>query len=104
MLVSVASLLELTVQLPNSVRIRQTETNEDAKLTEFQQELVQLAAVLKGDDILTGFSDEIGKMTLKEGYEYMKDTVKSFFEAGNAAKKMGVDAEQIVKPTVKKFV
>ncbi|KAG5517377.1 hypothetical protein RHGRI_037952 [Rhododendron griersonianum] len=89
---------------PNSVRIRQTETNEDAKLTEFQQELVQLAAVLKGDDILSGFSDEIGKMTVKEGYEYMKDAVKSFFEAGNAAKKMRVDAKRIVKPTVKNFV
>ncbi|KAF7120402.1 hypothetical protein RHSIM_Rhsim13G0209600 [Rhododendron simsii] len=43
------------VQLPTPIRIRQTGANEDAKLTEFQKELVQLATVLKGDGILTGF-------------------------------------------------
>ncbi|THF94159.1 non-specific phospholipase C2 [Camellia sinensis] len=86
------------VQLPTPVRIREGEANEDAKLSEFQQELLQLAAVLKGDDILTSFPGNIGKeMTVKEGKQYMEDAVKRFFEAGIAAKKMGVDEEQIVK-------
>ncbi|KAK4492343.1 hypothetical protein RD792_003147 [Penstemon davidsonii] len=85
-------------QLPDPVPIRQTEANEDAKLSEFQQELVQLAAVLKGDDILTSYPVKIGKeMTVKEGTEYMENAVKMFFEAGRAAKKMGVDGEHIVK-------
>ncbi|XP_027177698.1 non-specific phospholipase C2 [Coffea eugenioides] len=85
-------------QLPTPVRIRQGEAKEDAKLTEFQQELVQLAAVLKGEDILATYPQQIGKeMTVKEGKQYMKDAVKSFFEAGFSAKRMGVHEDQIVK-------
>lgn len=87
-----------TEQLPTPVRIRQTEANEDAPLSEFQQELVQLAAVLKGENILTSFPGNIGKnMTVRQGTDYMESAVKSFFEAGLAAKKMGVNSEQIVK-------
>ncbi|XP_042514259.1 non-specific phospholipase C2 [Macadamia integrifolia] len=85
-------------QLPTPVNIRQGEANEDAQLSEFQQELVQLAAVLKGDNLLTTYPEKIGKqMTVKEGHQYMEDAVKRFFEAGSSAMKMGVDEEQIVK-------
>ncbi|XP_043724191.1 non-specific phospholipase C2-like [Telopea speciosissima] len=85
-------------QLPTPVKIRQGEANEDAQLSEFQQELVQLAAVLKGHDLLTSYPEKIGKqMTVKEGHQYMANAVKSFFEAGFSAMKMGVDEEQIVK-------
>ncbi|XP_022898331.1 non-specific phospholipase C2 [Olea europaea var. sylvestris] len=85
-------------QLPNPVKIRQGDANEDAKVSEFQQELIQLAAVMKGDDILTSFPVKIGKeMTVREGKEYMEDAVKRFFESGSVAKLMGVDEEQIIK-------
>ncbi|KAL9458580.1 hypothetical protein AB3S75_007446 [Citrus x aurantiifolia] len=85
-------------QLPTPIKIRQGEANENAKLSEFQQELMQLAAVLKGDHVLTSFPDNIGKdMTVKEGKEYMEDAVKRFFDAGLQASKMGVDVEQIVQ-------
>ncbi|XP_017982742.1 PREDICTED: non-specific phospholipase C2 [Theobroma cacao] len=85
-------------QLPTPARIRQGEANEEAKLSEFQQELLQLAAVLKGDHILTSYPDEIGKeMSVEQGKEYMEDAVKRFFDAGRSAKKMGVDGEQIVQ-------
>ncbi|CAI0541883.1 unnamed protein product [Linum tenue] len=76
----------------------QTEANEEAKLTEFQQEMLQLAAVLKGDNVLSSYPSEIGKqMTVKEGTAYMEDAVRRFFQAGVYAKKMGVDEEQIVQ-------
>ncbi|KAK4419627.1 Non-specific phospholipase C2 [Sesamum alatum] len=85
-------------KLPTPVKIRQGDANEDAKVSEFQQELIQLAAVLKGDDLLTSYPGKIGKnMSVREGKEYMESAVKSFFEAGFAAKKMGVDEQQIVK-------
>lgn len=85
-------------QLPTPARIRKTEANEEAPLTEFQQELMQLAAVLKGDHILTSFPQQIGKsMNVRQGKEYMEEAVKRFFEAGHYAKKMGIDEEQIVK-------
>ncbi|XP_044482225.1 non-specific phospholipase C2 [Mangifera indica] len=85
-------------QLPTPVRIRPGDANEDAQLSEFQQELLQLAAVLKGDNIFTSFPEKIGKnMTVKQGKEYMEDAVRRFFEAGQQAKRMGVDEEQIVQ-------
>ncbi|EPS67588.1 hypothetical protein M569_07187, partial [Genlisea aurea] len=85
-------------KLPVPVAIREGEANEDAAVSEFQSELIQLAAVLRGDDILSSYSDKFGKeMSVKQGKEYISDAVKRFFEAGFAARKMGVDQEQIVK-------
>ncbi|PON97619.1 Acid phosphatase [Trema orientale] len=84
--------------LPTPVKIRKGEANESAKLSEFQQELLQLASVLKGENILTSFPGKIGKeMTVKEGKDYMEEAVKRFFEAGLYAKGMGVDEEHIVQ-------
>ncbi|XP_041998917.1 non-specific phospholipase C2 [Salvia splendens] len=86
------------LELPDPVKIRETEANEDALLSEFQQELVLLAAVLKGENILTSFPRNIAQnMTVRQGADYMDEAVKSFLGAGLAAKKMGVDPEQIVK-------
>ncbi|CAI0541881.1 unnamed protein product [Linum tenue] len=60
--------------------------------------MLQLAAVLKGDNVLSSYPSEIGKqMTVKEGTAYMEDAVRRFFQAGVYAKKMGVDEEQIVQ-------
>lgn len=85
-------------QLPTPVRIRNGEANEDAMLSEFQQELMQLASVLNGDHLLTSFEEKILKqMNVREGIAYMENAVTRFFEAGISAKKMGVDGEQIVK-------
>ncbi|XP_009790723.1 non-specific phospholipase C2 [Nicotiana sylvestris] len=85
-------------KLPTPTKIRKAEANEDANISEFQQELVQLAAVLKGDHLLTSYPEKIGKkMTVREGKAYMEDAVKRFFEAGFSAKKFGVDEEQIVQ-------
>lgn len=85
-------------QLPTPVKIRNSPANENAKLTEFQQELMQLAAVMKGDNILTSYPEAIGKdMNVKEGRQYMKEAVRRFFEAGRLAKRMGVSEDQIVQ-------
>ncbi|KAJ8770908.1 hypothetical protein K2173_022080 [Erythroxylum novogranatense] len=84
--------------LPNPTKIRNTEPNDEAKLSEFQQELIQLAAVLKGDHVLTSYPSTIGKeMTVKQGKEYMEDAVKRFFQAGLEAKRMGVNVDRIVQ-------
>lgn len=85
-------------KLPTPVKMREGGPNEDAQMSEFQQELIQLAAVLKGDNILTSFPGKIGKdMTVKQGKDYMDDAVRRFFEAGRYAKKMGVNEEHIVQ-------
>ncbi|KAL8170879.1 hypothetical protein V2J09_022683 [Rumex salicifolius] len=86
-------------KLPSPVRVRAGEANEEVQLSEFQLELVQLAAVLKGDDTLSSYvGGGIGKgMNVREGKEYMEEAVKSFFEAGRLASRMGVEGHQIVK-------
>ncbi|XP_061355197.1 non-specific phospholipase C2 [Gastrolobium bilobum] len=85
-------------QLPTPVKIRKGEAKEDAKMSEFQQEMIQLAAVLKGDNIFTSYPDTIGKdMTVKQGKYYMEEAVTRFFEAGRYAMKMGVSEEHIVQ-------
>lgn len=80
-------------------RIRQTDANEEAKLSSFQQEIVQLAAVLNGDHQLTSLQERIrDRMNVREGTAYMRRAVRRFFEAGLSAKRMGVaNDEQIVK-------
>ncbi|XP_044978483.1 non-specific phospholipase C2-like [Hordeum vulgare subsp. vulgare] len=86
-------------QLPMPTRIRQTEANEEAKLSSFQQEIVQLAAVLNGDHQLSSLQERIReRMNVREGTSYMRSAVRRFFEAGMSAKRMGLaDDEQIVK-------
>lgn len=85
-------------QLPTPAKIRDGEPKEGAKLSEFQQELLQLAAVIKRDYVSTSYLENIGKeMTVKEGHKYMEDAVKEFLEAGLHAQSMGVNEEQIVQ-------
>ena len=86
-------------QLPTPTRIRQTEANEEAKLSSFQQEIVQLAAVLNGDHQLSSLQERIReRMNVREGTSYMRSAVRRFFEAGMSAKRMGLaDDDQIVK-------
>ncbi|KAJ3676264.1 hypothetical protein LUZ60_003676 [Juncus effusus] len=86
------------VQLPMPIKIRESEANEEAKLSEFQQELVQLASVLNGDHQLKGFQERIeNEMVVREGIDYIQSSVKRFFEAGASARRMGVNEEHIVK-------
>ncbi|XP_056697977.1 non-specific phospholipase C2 [Spinacia oleracea] len=85
-------------QLPTPVKIRKSEADENRPMSEFQQELMHLAAVLKGDNMLSSYPESIAKgQTVKQGKEYMEEAVKRFFEAARLAKKLGVDDEQIVK-------
>ncbi|XP_047096404.1 non-specific phospholipase C2-like [Lolium rigidum] len=86
-------------QLSMPMRIRQTEAKEEAKLSSFQREIVQLASVLNGDHRLSSLRDRIKfRMNVKEGTSYMRTAVRRFFEAGMLAMRMGVDdVERIVK-------
>ncbi|KAL2941990.1 Non-specific phospholipase C2, partial [Bienertia sinuspersici] len=78
--------------------IREREADENRLLSEFQQELMHLAAVLKGDHILSSFPKKIAKgLTVKQGKKYMDEAVTRFFEAGRLAKKLGAHADHIVK-------
>ncbi|GAB4859959.1 NPC intracellular cholesterol transporter 1 [Ancistrocladus abbreviatus] len=78
------------------VSLRPWGPKEDAKLSEFQVELIQLASQLNGDYILNKYPD-IGKnMTVGEANKYAEDAVRRFLEAGRAALRAGADESAIV--------
>uniref|UniRef100_A0A803LXB9 Uncharacterized protein n=2 Tax=Chenopodium quinoa TaxID=63459 RepID=A0A803LXB9_CHEQI len=84
-------------KLPEVKRsLRPFGAREDAKLSEFQMELIQLASQLNGDHVLNTYPD-IGKnMTVNEANQYAEDAVHRFLEAGKAAIKAGADESTIV--------
>ncbi|XP_043715292.1 non-specific phospholipase C4-like [Telopea speciosissima] len=85
------------VTLPEPVKMREAVAKEDAKLNDFQQILVQLAATLNGDHRKDIFPDKlIENMTVGGAVEYCGDAMKKFLEACEQAKKNGTDESEIV--------
>lgn len=77
--------------------LRSTEAKEDSRLSEFQGEVVQLAAVLNGDHFLSSFPDEMSnKMNVKKAHEYVRGAVARFIRASKEAIKLGADPSAIV--------
>ncbi|KAL7139611.1 hypothetical protein ABFS83_09G064300 [Erythranthe nasuta] len=84
--------------LPDVTPLRKTEIDENRDVSEFQSEVVQLAAVLNGDHFLTGFRDDdvAKKMNVKEAHEYVRGAVSRFVRASKEAIKLGADESAIV--------
>lgn len=86
-----------TESLPEITRLlRPWGPKEDASLSEFQVELIQLASQLNGDHVLNAYP-YIGKqLTVGEANRYAEDAVKRFLEAGKAALNAGANESAIV--------
>ncbi|XP_057972521.1 non-specific phospholipase C6-like [Malania oleifera] len=83
--------------LPEVASLRSAEADENRGLSEFQSELVQLAAVLNGDHFLSSFPDGMGKqMSVKEADEYVNGAISRFIRASKEAIKLGADESAIV--------
>jgi phospholipase C len=83
--------------MPDVAPLRTTEAKEDSSLSEFQSEVVQLAAVLNGDHFLSSFPDEISKkMNVKEALDYVEGSVTRFIRASKEAINLGADESAIV--------
>ncbi|PON49389.1 Phosphoesterase [Trema orientale] len=85
------------VTLPEvKISLRPWGPKEDARLSEFQVELIQLASQLNGDYVLNTYP-YIGKsMTVGEANKYAEDAVKRFLEAGRAALKAGANESTLI--------
>ncbi|KAG0466455.1 hypothetical protein HPP92_018035 [Vanilla planifolia] len=85
------------VKLPEVKRLlRPHGPREDSSLSEFQEELIQLASQLNGDHVLNTYP-HIGKgMTVAQANSYAEDSVARFLEAGRAALKAGANESAIV--------
>ncbi|KVH97140.1 Phosphoesterase [Cynara cardunculus var. scolymus] len=82
------------VVLPDPMKMRETEPDENEKLSEFQQELVQLGAVLKGDQEQD--HKFVENMTVIEGVNYVENAYKKFCEDCERARSDGKDESYIV--------
>lgn len=87
----------MTVTLNDPVKLRDMEANETRQISEFQEELVQLAAVLKGDEKKEIYPQKlVEKMSVVEAASYCENALKSFLHECEKAKENGADESQIV--------
>ncbi|ESR50618.1 hypothetical protein CICLE_v10031241mg [Citrus x clementina] len=85
------------VKLSEPVRTRDFDAREDDELSEFQQELVQLAAAVKGDLNSDFLPDDLLKtMNVGGGLSYVEDAFKKFFDEGKKARENGADESEVV--------
>ena len=88
------------VTLPEPVKLRHTAAAEHAPLSEFQEELVQLAAVLNGDHTKDSYPHKLVEgMTVPEAAKYCVDAFRAFLDECDRCSKCGEDGSHI--PTVK---
>ncbi|XP_057825447.2 non-specific phospholipase C6 isoform X2 [Cryptomeria japonica] len=81
-----------------SKMMKNGEVDEEAELSEFQREVVQLAAVLSGDSALKSYPEEIGnKMNVKEAHYYTENAMSRFAEASREALALGASDSIIVE-------
>lgn len=91
--------LHFSVTLPEPVKLREAEAKEDAKLTEFQQELVQMAATLCGDHRKDIYPHKlVENMTVGQAVEYVHNAFKEFLNECEKASKSGADESHICVP------
>lgn len=80
--------------LPNPVPTRSSsEIKEDGFLSEFQAELVDLAAVLNGDSIFDLHEEAVKKMTVKEADAYVNSAIKNYLKASKEAIERGYSGD-----------
>jgi phospholipase C len=85
------------VTLPDAIKMREEEEKEEAKLSEFQGELVQLAASLNGDHKKDIFPNKlIENMTVTEAVIYVEGAYKKFCSDCHKARDGGAGELHIV--------
>ncbi|KAK6919856.1 Phosphoesterase [Dillenia turbinata] len=84
------------VTLSEPVKLREVEAAE-GNLSEFQEELVQMAAALNGDHKKDIYPQKlVENMTVLDAIEYIKDAFQKFLDGCEKAKQDGADDEEIV--------
>ncbi|RZS28841.1 hypothetical protein BHM03_00062489 [Ensete ventricosum] len=83
--------------LPDVLPLRATKANEDRVVSEFQSEIIQMAAILNGDHHLTKPGDKtIKRMTVREADAYVSHAVARLFRASKDAIEKGADESMTV--------
>ncbi|KAM0935439.1 putative phospholipase C [Dioscorea sansibarensis] len=75
------------VTLPETEKMRKTDAAEDAKLSDFQKEMVQLAATLNGDHTKAIYPHKlVENMTVAQGAQYTTGALKVFLNGDENVK------------------
>ncbi|CAL9761655.1 unnamed protein product [Musa acuminata subsp. burmannicoides] len=83
--------------LPDVPPLRATKAKEHRVVSEFQSEIVEMAAILNGDHRLTKHGDKtIKRMTVREADAYVSHAVARFFRASKDAIEKGADESKTV--------
>ncbi|XP_078182489.1 non-specific phospholipase C3-like [Carex rostrata] len=82
--------------LPEAKKLRQTGAKEEAKISDFQKEMVQLAAVLNGDHAKDIYPDKLVEgMTVAEAAQYVNDAYKVFRKECDRCIEAGMDESHV---------
>ncbi|KAK3008837.1 hypothetical protein RJ639_015320 [Escallonia herrerae] len=85
--------------LPEPVKLREAKAKDNEKLSEFQEELVQMAATLCGDHRKDTYPDKLVEdMTISDGVDYVKKAFKIFSDECERARQSGADESSICVP------
>lgn len=87
------------VALPEPVKLREGGPKEEAKLNDFQEMLVQMAAALNGDHKKDDYPDKLVQdMTVGKAVEYVESAFRTFRDQCWKAIEQGADGDHIVVP------
>ncbi|KAG8090221.1 hypothetical protein GUJ93_ZPchr0011g28415 [Zizania palustris] len=83
--------------LPEPVRLRATEAEEEREISEFQAELVQLGAALNGDHYRDGYDPHVlvDGMSVAAAAEYCRDAFRRFLEESERCRDCGMDGSHV---------
>ncbi|KAK1307460.1 hypothetical protein QJS10_CPA10g01155 [Acorus calamus] len=85
------------VTLPDPPKLRKAGPKEEAKLTEFQEELVPMAATLNGDHNKDSYPHKLVEgMTVADAVKYVKGAFKTFCDNCEYARAHGADESDVV--------
>jgi phospholipase C len=84
-------------KLAEPIKLREAAAKEEAKLSEFQEELVLTAATLNGDHRKSIYPNKlIENMCVLDAVKYVEDAFNTFLNECEKAKQNGVDGCDIV--------
>ncbi|XP_048331047.2 non-specific phospholipase C3 [Ziziphus jujuba] len=83
--------------LPEPVKLRETEAKEEGKLSEFQEELIQMVATLNGDHSKDIYPRKLVEdLNVSKAATYIEGAFKKFLDERDKAKLAGIDINEIV--------
>ena len=86
------------MKLPEPMKLREAGAEEDAELSEFQEELIYMTATLNGDHNhnKSAYPKLTHNLTVSEAVKYCETAFQTFLNQCEKAKQSRIDGSQIV--------